>query len=88
MVLSSARYVLIVVDARRTKLPELESMVSRLQATGVNIVGVALNRVSKSRMDSAYGPYAPKGSRSTPAQPPQPPPPMPPDVIRESIQRR
>jgi polysaccharide biosynthesis transport protein len=59
-VLSAARYVILVVDARRSRLPELESMATRLRASGVNIVGVALNRVPSSRMENAYGPYAPK----------------------------
>jgi Mrp family chromosome partitioning ATPase/capsular polysaccharide biosynthesis protein len=71
MVLSAARYVVLVVDARRSKLPELESMASRLQASGVNIVGVTLNRVPKSRMDAAYGPYAPKATRTRPASGPR-----------------
>lgn len=97
MVLSASRYVVLVVDARRAKLPELESMASRLQASGVNIVGVALNRVPKSRMDAAYGPYAPKPSRVTRTRatrlgngpaPGTERPAMPPDLIRESLRRR
>ena len=93
MVLSTSRYVVLVVDARRTKMPELEAMASRLRTSGVNIVGVALNRVPNSRMDSAYGPYAPKTSRITRTKTTRTPEPadrpaMPPDLIRESLRRR
>lgn len=89
MVLSAARYVVLVVDARRAKLPELESMTSRLRASGVNIVGVALNRVAKSRMDSAYGPYSPgstKPERSTSRRESPPAPSR--EVAAEPLRRR
>ena len=67
-VLSAARYVLLVVDARRMRLPEIIAMTTRLQASGMNVVGIALNRIPKSRVDGAYSAYLAANDDRSPAR--------------------
>jgi polysaccharide biosynthesis transport protein len=70
MVLAASHNVVIVVDRRKAKLAELEAMVTRMRASGVNIIGVVLNRTSQSRKDSAYPAYAPDARHlRAPAEP-------------------
>jgi capsular exopolysaccharide synthesis family protein len=69
MVLAISGHALLVVDANKAKLLELEHMVTRLRGARVNVVGIVLNRVRRSRQGSAYGAYSPAAERPTVERP-------------------
>jgi succinoglycan biosynthesis transport protein ExoP len=56
LILSVVRQIILVVDAGSTKLPEIERAVRELRDTGVNVLGVVINRVRR-RSNSSYGSY-------------------------------
>jgi succinoglycan biosynthesis transport protein ExoP len=78
MVLAAAQNVLVVVDGRKTKLPELEAMIARLHAAGVRVMGVVLNKVQRSKQNSAYPSFVlrddpmAKTTQTRRARPPRP----------------
>jgi capsular exopolysaccharide synthesis family protein len=49
MVAAMANNVLLVVDPRRTDVPDFEVLLTRLRTSGVRVVGVVLNRVGRPR---------------------------------------
>jgi capsular exopolysaccharide synthesis family protein len=59
VILSAVDGVIVVVDARRPRLPEVESMVLRMRGAGVPVIGVVLNRVPRARMRRASATYVP-----------------------------
>jgi len=56
LILSVVRQIILVVDSASTKLPEIERAVRELRDTGVNVLGVVINRVRR-RSNSGYGAY-------------------------------
>jgi succinoglycan biosynthesis transport protein ExoP len=79
LILSVVRQIILVVDSASTKLPEIERAVRELRDTGVNVLGVVINRVRR-RSNSGYGAYPAYTApvlNASPAVRPAPAEPMP-----------
>jgi capsular exopolysaccharide synthesis family protein len=72
MVAAMARNVVVVVDPRRTDVADLDALLSRLRAGGVDVIGVVLNRVGRGRRRTrtSYSQVLPARApaRSTPSR--------------------
>jgi Mrp family chromosome partitioning ATPase len=70
IVLAAARNALLVVDARKAKVPELEAAVAQLRGAGVNLLGIVVNRAAAVRRRGSYAAYrapTPSATRRPPA---------------------
>lgn len=62
LVLAVAHYVILVVDASSVKLVELEQAVARLRQSGLQLLGVVINRVRRTRQAATYDSYVVKSA--------------------------